>query len=338
MAEGQALTQRLVAQAAALRAWFGSPPGLRLQKWLSIGISAVILLVLARSIAGIGWRDVLAAVPADPLFWLLFAGSYFLGPLTDWWIYRRWWGLAFRDLAVFLKMRVMNDAIFSYSGHTYLLVWATGRLGIDFDPQAPPPRLLGRGGGPGVDPAESPFAAVKDMAITSGLAGNSATLLMLLAALGLGGHDAFAGAMDPGTLRWLLIVFASFIVLNLGIVLFRQRVMSIPARENIFAFGWHFVRVTLAQLFVMASWIVALPDVPLLVWVQLGALRMLLQRMPIPNREVLFAVVAANLAGDAAVGIAALMAAQGALQLVFHGVAWLAAAMLDAGSRSPRTA
>lgn len=318
-----------MAQAQAAQDWLESPAGLRLKKIGSYGISLVILAILARAIAKIGWREVLAVLPASPSFWLLLAGSYFLQPAVEWLIYRRWWGFHWPALAVFLKMRVMNEALFSYSGHTYLLIWATQRMGISFDPNAPPPRLLGRGDGPGVDPASSPFAAVKDMAITSGIAGILATLVMLLLALAFSGEKIAASSLDPGTMRLLLGSFAAMILLNLGIIAFRGKVMSIPVKENMFAFRWHMFRVLLGHTMVLGSWVIALPAIPFETWFVLGALRMVIQRMPLPNKELLFAAIAVGLTGDASVQVAALMAAQGALHLVFHGLAWMIASAIE---------
>jgi len=52
--------------------------------------------------------------------------------------------------------------------------------------------------------------------------------------------------------------------------------------------------------------------------------------MPIPNKELLFAALAVALTGDASIEVAALMAAQGALHLIFHGLAWTAASAIEA--------
>ncbi len=338
MTETPSLTNRIVTTANTARDWFDSPPGKRLQKIVSGGLSILILLILARSIAEIGWRQVVAALPASPLFWLLFAGSYILQPLTEWIIYRRWWPINWRSIAVFLKMRVMNEALFSYSGHTYLLVWATNMLGIEFDPDAPPKRLLGRGDGPGLDPGTSPFAAVKDMAITSGLAGNLMTLLMLILALSLDNEGVLADAVDPSTLKTIVIAFGLLIILNIGIVIQRNRVMSIPVAENMRSFWWHLFRVTTAHALFVGTWIVALPQIGIATWILLGALRLVIGRMPLPNKELLFAAIAVSLTGDASVEVAALMAAQGALHLVFHGLAWVAATTIEASGPTTRPA
>jgi hypothetical protein len=118
------LVQRLAAVSQSLRDWAGSPLGKRLGRWLNALLSVLILLLLVRAIADVGWQQVIDVLPLTPLFWLVFVGGYLLPPLVEWHIYRRWWGFGPSAIGVFLKMRVMNDALFSYSGHTYLLVWA----------------------------------------------------------------------------------------------------------------------------------------------------------------------------------------------------------------------
>lgn len=322
------LVHRLSDASKVLRDWTGSPWGKRLGRGLNAALSILILALLVRAIADVGWQQVIDVLPASPLFWLVLIGGYLLPPLVEWFIYRRWWDLDMRSIGVFLKMRVMNDALFSYSGHTYLLVWASRRLGFSFDP-ADPPRILGRGGGPGVDPAENPVAAVKDMAITSGIAGVLATLVLLLAALLIAGTGPIGSSLDPRTVTILVWSFGAMIVLNLGIILFRDNVMTLPVRANMFAFWWHLFRVFAVQALLVASWALALPGIEGRTWFLLGALRMVVMRMPVPNKEVLFAAIAVSLAGDTAQDIAALMAAQGALHLIFHALAWGVAASLD---------
>lgn len=317
--------------AARAKAWADSPVASRIRKGFNALLSLLILALLVRAIGQVGWGQVVAVLPPGALFWLLFAGSYLLQPFVDWFVYRCWWRFGWRDVGVFLRMRVMNDALFSYSGHTYLLVWAAHRMGIQFDPDAPPKRIFGRGDGPGVDPSQNPFAAVKDMAITSGLAGNFATLFLLLLTLSMGGATVLSAALDPRTLRILLWSFVGLIVLNLGILLFRNRVMSLPVRENLFAFRWHLFRVLAVQALLVGSWAAALPGIGFHNWFLLGALRMVIMRMPIPNKEILFAALAVSLVEDASIEVAALMAAQGALTLVFHAIAWAVAVVLEAG-------
>lgn len=325
-------TRRIVDAAHSLAAWFESPAGMRLKRWASFALSALVLLILVRAIFDIGWRQIIDVLPISPLFWLLFAGSYLLQPVMDFVIYARWWPLGWHDMAVFLKKRVMNEALFSYSGETYLLVRATELLGIAFDPKAPPKRLLGRGDTPGLDPRSSPFAAVKDVNIMSGLAGNLTTLLMLIIALSIGRDSVLSKTLDPSLVRNIVIGFSFLIPLSLSIIIFRGRVMSIPTRENMPVFWLHLFRVLVAHLLIVGSWIVALPEVAIATWILLGALRMVIGRMPLPNKELLFAALAVSLTGEASVQVAALMAAQGALHLVFHGLSWLAGSALEAAA------
>ncbi len=319
----------LMGYAERAQEWSKSPVATGVKKAFNALLSIIILALLARAIARVGWEHVIEVIPTSFLFWAFFLGSYFLPPVTEWFIYRRWWKFGWQAFPVFLRMRVMNDALFSYSGHSYLLLWATKHLGIEFDPKAPPPRILGRGDGPGVDPAKNPFAAVKDMAITSGLAGIFATLLLLLLALTMDGADVLGAALDPRTLKILIGSFVALLVLNIGILIFRGNVMSLPVKDNLFAFRWHLVRVLLSQVLLVASWAVALPGIAMETWFLLGALRMVIMRMPVPNKEILFAAIAVSLTGDASWKIAALMAAQGALQLILHLVSWGGAAAID---------
>lgn len=318
--------------AERVHAWTSSPMAMRLNKAFSALLSAVILLLLVRAIAEVGWHQVIDVVPANPLFWLAFVGSYLLHPFVEWLIYRRWWKFDWKAMGIFLRMRVMNDALFAYSGHTYLLVWAARRMGLSFDPDAPPKPILGRGDGPGLDPGKSPFAAVKDMAITSGLAGNFATLVLLLIVLWMGGGSVMREALDPWTLRVLLWSFVALIVMNAGILAMRTKVMSLPPAENFFAFRWHLFRVLAVQALLVWSWAIALPGITFNTWFLLGALRMVIMRLPVPNKEILFAAIAVSLTEDASLEIAALMAAQGALQLLLHAASWAAAEVIDRSS------
>lgn len=312
-----------------------SPAAARFRKLLNALLSLLILALLARAIARVGWEQVVDVVPASFPFWAFFLGSYFLPPLTDWFIYRRWWKLGWPALAVFLRMRVMNDALFSYSGHSYLMVWAAKHLGVSFDAGSPPARILGRGDGSGANPALSPIAAVKDMAITSGLAGNFATLLLLLLALSMDGANILSAALDPRTLTILAWSFGALIVLNVGIILFRKNVMSLRPRDNLFALRWHLFRVLMTQALLVASWAAALPGNAFETWFLLGALRMVVMRLPVPNKEILFAAIAVSVTGDASVEIAALMAAQGALQLILHLLSWGGAAAIAGAAGKP---
>jgi hypothetical protein len=278
---------------------------------LSLGISAGILAYLVHAVADIGWREVAAVLPANPIFYLLVAMSYMATPVTEYIIFRRWWPLTPRALAVFSKKRVLNEAIFGYSGDAYLFVWAKKALGA---------REVGAG----------PLAAVKDVAITSALAGNVATLLMLGLALSMGGGPAVEEAFTGGAMRSVGFGFAFVISVSLIILLFSRKVMSLSARENFLIFLLHCARLLIGSALLLLAWIIALPEVAVGTWIVLGALRMVVTRLPfVPNKELLFAAISVSLTGASAPQVAALMAAAGALHLVSHVISYAMASYIE---------
>ena len=285
-----------------------SPTAKRL---LSLGLSAAILAYLVRAVANIGWQEVLDVLPANPLFYVLVAMSYMATPVTEYVIFRRWWPLTPRALAVFSKKRVLNEAIFGYSGDAYLFMWAKKALGA---------REVGAG----------PLAAVKDVAITSALAGNVATLLMLGLALSMGGGPAVEQAFTGGAMRSVGFGFAFVISISLAILLFSRRVMSLSARENTIIFFLHCGRLLIGSALLLLAGIIALPSVDVGTWIVLGALRMVVTRLPfVPNKELLFAAIGVTLTGAAAPEVAALMAAAGALHLVSHVISYAGASYIE---------
>ncbi|MCG2840211.1 hypothetical protein L6Q21_04345 [Sandaracinobacter sp. RS1-74] len=299
----------LKAARARLEGAVSLPPVAR--RALSLGLSAIILVYLASAVADIGWGEVLAVLPSNPLFYLLVAMSYMATPITEYVIFRRWWPLTPRALAIFSKKRVLNEAVFGYSGDAYLFMWAKKNLGA---------REVGAG----------PLAAVKDVAITSALAGNVATLLMLGLALALGGGPAVEQAFSGAAMRPVGLGFAFVISISMGILLFSRKVMSLSARENALLFLLHCGRLIAGSALLLLAWIIALPSVDVGTWIVLGALRMVVTRLPfVPNKELLFAAISVSLTGSAAPEVAALMAAAGALHLVSHVISYAGASFVE---------
>jgi hypothetical protein len=285
-----------------------SPGGKRL---LSLGLSAGIIAYLVNAVAHIGWQEVADVLPSNPLFYVLVAMSYMATPVTEFIIFRRWWPLTPRALAVFSKKRVLNEAIFGYSGDAYLFMWAKKALGA---------REVGAG----------PLAAVKDVAITSALAGNVATLLMLGLALSMGGGPAVEEAFTGPAMRSVGLGFAFVISVSLAILLFSRKVMSLSAKENFLIFLLHCARLLIGSALLLLAWIVALPEVDVGTWIVLGALRMVVTRLPfVPNKELLFAAIGVTLTGSAAPQVAALMAAAGALHLASHVISYAGASFIE---------
>jgi hypothetical protein len=323
----------ILARANAVRDWFKTAAGKRFQMIASGVMSLAIIGLLVRAIIDVGWQELVDVTPRTASYWLLFGAFYFFHPLMDYQIYRKWWSLGWRALSMFFKRRVMNEALFSYAGDAFMMAWAATRFNIAFDPDDDTPKL-GRGDGPGTHPRDAPIAAIKDNAITSGLAGNLFTLLMLLLAIVLGGRTIMDSEIDPTTIRRLIIGFALLIGLSLTIVFNRNKLLTLPVRDNLRTFRLHLVRVSAMHFLLVATWVVALPLIGVGTWLVLGALRLVIMRMPVPNKELLFAALAVSLTGDASVKVAALMASQGVLYLAAHGLGWLLAIVIDRTERA----
>ena len=322
------LVAPILTRANAVRDWFNTPAGRRFQMIASGVMSIAIIGLLVRAIIDVGWDQLVSVTPLGPAYWLLFAAFYFFHPLMDYQIYRKWWGLRWRALSMFFKRRVMNEALFSYAGDAFMMAWAATRFNVEFDPDDNTPKL-GRGDGPGTHARDAPIAAIKDVAITSGLAGNLFTLLMLILAIVLGGQTIMDSDIDPTTIKRLIIGFALLILLSLTIVFNRNKLLTLPVADNMRTFWLHLVRVSSMHFLLVATWFVALPLIGVGTWLVLGALRLIIGRMPVPNKEILFAALAVDLTGDASVEVAALMAAQGVLYLAAHGLSWLLAIAID---------
>lgn len=285
-----------------------TPETPRWQRALGLLLSAVIAALLARAVADLGWGAVVDALPANPLFYLLLVAAYLTLPGSELLIFRRLWGLRWPALGVFVKKRVLNDAVAGYAGEAWLYLWARGRAPLKA-------RAL---------------AGVKDVAITSALAGNLATLLLVLIALPLMQDGTLARALSGEAARMGAYGVALVMGASVVVLLLRGRVLSLPPRDNLMAFGIACGRLLAAGLLVLLAWWIALPHIPLAMWLLLGALRLVISRLPlIPNKDLLFTAVAVSLTGPAQPQVAALLAACAALTLIFHVAAFVVVQAAD---------
>ena len=136
-----------------------APANAAWQRALGVGLSLLTVGFLVYQVGEIGWDKVWAVLPAAPWFYILFALSYLSLPVADLVIFHRLWALPYRQFRLFLRKRVLNEALLGYSGEAYLYLWARKR------PYLRVPAL----------------AAVKDVNITSALAGNIMTLALMAA-------------------------------------------------------------------------------------------------------------------------------------------------------------
>jgi hypothetical protein len=247
------------------------PRASRLARLLSVLISLAILVVVAFRLLRLNPSEVWHMVPGAPAFWVVFALNYLIPPLSEWAIYRRLWHIPVSGIAALLRKQVSNELLLSYLGEVQFYAWARARL----------------------DMVTAPFGAIKDVTILSALTGNIATLVML----GSAWRFIESGAMGRDTTT----VFGSLgvvLVTSFVILLFRQKLFTLPRRELLIITGVHFFRILAYVGLTALMWHLVLPEVGYVLWLVLATLRMLISRLPlIPYKDAAFSGLAILLMG-----------------------------------------
>jgi hypothetical protein len=159
----------------------------------------------------------------------------------------------------------------------------------------------------------APFGAIKDVTILSALTGNIATMVMLVAAWPLVSAGELGMESKTVFLSLGVVLLTSFVIL-----LFRQKLFSLPRRQLWLITGLHFVRIFVLVGLAAWMWHLVLPDVEYALWLVLATLRMLVSRLPlIPNKDVVFAGLAVFLLGHEA-EVGNLMTMMAGLMLISH--------------------
>ena len=268
-----------------------APPRRGIARWIGTLISAIILIACLREIARINLHEVWALVPESAIFWAIFVLSYFITPASEWVVFRRLWRLPASGFLALVRKRVGNEILLGYIGEVYFYSWARRHSRI----------------------VAAPFGAVKDVAILSGIVGNVATLVLVLAAQPLLAWQSlgFHSGAIFGSVALLLIASA----VPIG---WRRHLFSLPPSSLRFVVAVHVMRLFLTTSLTALLWHLALPQVALSWWLLLSALRLLVSRLPfLPNKDFVFAGVAVALVGHDA-ETAALMAMLASMTLAAH--------------------
>ncbi len=245
---------------SGLRKWSG---------WLGPAISVAILIAVLWQLRKIDWAQVWSIVPTSPFIWLVLAASYFAGPVADWIIFRKLWGIPVTGIFPLLKKLIGNELLLGYVGEVYFYDWARRHVKME----------------------GSPFGAVKDVAILSALAGNIMTVAMLIVTWPIISQLSFG---DGNVLASSIGVV---LVTSLVIMFFRNGLLSLPKPELWFVFVVHCARIVANTGLSALAWHLILPMVGLGPWLLLSTVRLLLSRLPlIPNKDIAFAGIATLLA------------------------------------------
>lgn len=245
------------------------------RRWpMIVGTALTIAMVgfLAHELFDDGLGALWRTVPASPWFYVAFAILYMAPQTFDWIIFRRLWRLPLAGLAALLKKRVVNDVLpVPYAGDASFYLWARERMQM----------------------VTAPFGAVKDVSILSAVAGNTITLVMLAIALPLG-RELFTPEWWTRTL-WAT---AGLSAMTVPFLLFSKRVFTLPARRLRWIYAIHCTRLMFGSTMIAITWHLAMPDVPVGVWMLLATGRLIVSRLPIPNKDLLFATLAIQVIGQ----------------------------------------
>ena len=275
-------------------------------RFVGPGISLLLLVAVVMRLRHIDTTSMVRLMPTSVGFWFAFLVYYFMSPATEWVIFRRLWGIPPRGFFALVRKLVSNELLMGYVGELSFYTWARRNAHL----------------------TAAPFGAIKDVTILSGLVGNFMTLVMVgLAAPLLGSIEL---GVPKGTLIWSAVIV---VVSSAAVLLFRRTFFTLPRKNLLMIAALHLMRVITTTAVAALMWHLLLPSVALTWWLVLGALRLLVSRLPLlPNKDVVFAGLASFLVGNA-VGIGSAMALMAALILTMHLVM---GAMLGAGELASR--
>jgi len=269
-------------------------------RWLSLGFSAAILLVIVIELRRLNFVTVLGLIPVSAAFWATFIAYYFSPVIGDWIIYRHLWRLPRIAFIPLMRKLVSNELLLGYSGEVYFYSWARKNARLH----------------------AAPFGAVRDVSILSAVAGNGLTFVMVVALWPVIRKLQLSGP----AFNWSLLALA---VSSFGIVLLQRRFLSLSKRELHFVLSIQTLRICVTTALGILLWHLALPDTAVKLLIVLGALRLLLSRLPfLPNKEITFAAVVLLLFGKTG-EVTAAVAMVATLVLIAHIVLGAVLSALD---------
>lgn len=254
----------------------------KLLRWIFL---AAILSWLGYNLYEIGGEAVWENLPAQPLFYFLFVLMFLSAPVAQLIIYRLTWQFdIWRHLGVFVKKRILNSEVIGYSGEVYLFSWA--RKHIDL-----PEIRIGE--------------TIRDYNILSALASTSLALLFLSIYLFIGKAQIRDLVGNTSPLYIGLAVIALLIVVPL-VIRFRRYIFSTPLKLALTVFGIYFFRLFIGLVLQVGMWEVTIPEVPLATWITYTAVSILISRIPVSNKKLIFVGVGVELSASLGIPEAAM--------------------------------
>jgi len=236
--------------------------------WITPAMSIAVLAVVIWHFRTLDFRQLVSVVPSNPLFWLAFIAYYFVGTTNEFLIYKWLWGIPAEGFIALTRKNISNGLLVDYLGEAYFYSWARQKIKMDV----------------------SPFGAVKDVSILSALVSNLTTLALMVVAYPFA-HTLISA--HGNSVRALAASIGIIILVSTAILVFGKRIFSLDRKQLWGIAGMHFASIVIGNGLQALCWNLALPDVPLSMWLLLATAKMLLSRLPlISNKDVLLAAFA----------------------------------------------
>ena len=288
-----------------------APAVQRTLKFVQYTLFAAILVYLFLKLSHVGWEAVIGSLPSSPWFYVFFVIRFLALPISELAIYEIVWNTPLvRHFFVFIRKRVYNFAVMGYSGEAFLTLWARRRLDLS-------DRKI--------------LVGVKDNNLLSAFASNAATVIIIVTLAATGGLAAGLNAF-PGA-RWLFaLAFTSAGVLSVLVMVFREKLLALPAGVMPRLLSVHAARQILLILVHAAMYAAALPGAPLMAWMTFIAMQLVLSRVPfLPNQDIVYlgaALTLAPIVGAPEAAVAGMLVAEAGLSQLFNVFMFLATAHL----------
>lgn len=250
--------------------------------WLDRFLTVLLVGLLVYQLLGMPVADILDALPSSPVFYLIWLFLFFLVPVFEYRMYQYKWkysGLdAFRG---FMIKKIYNNELYNYTGELYFINWISSYLNVSKTEAA---------------------LFIKDHNVIS-------SIVSSLLAFGTIGFLWFAGFFDAsklleGSNDVMNVIAVSAMVLVI-IVIFRFRKSLIHSDR---ALAWRLfrgysIRFIFRHIVLVAMWYSAAPEVPVTVWLNFLFVKLLLDRFPVGNRNLIFLTMAPWLSDSFSIGI-----------------------------------
>lgn len=242
------------------------------QRLLLAGVFAFLIYQLSLT----GWSRILADIPTQPMFYIIFVGMYLGLPIAETLIYHLIWGLPYREIfPMMIKKRVYNRDVVNYSGEANLFVWARNRLDRSG-------RLILRD--------------IKDNTVISSLTSMliAFSLLSIFLFTGILPLEELMSRVETG---WIIGGGFCLVLLIALAVRFRKSVIAFPGKLIRKLFGIHVGRLIFVQALQVCQWMVVMPEVPIASWFTVLAVQIIANQIPlIPSKDLLVVAAGAELA------------------------------------------